>query len=112
MKGYWLNRAFNDLNDSDNRKALQEDVDAYLRRYPLSDEERRLVLAGDWQGCIDAGASVYTLTKWGAATGISLLAMGAQMRGMSLEAFQELLREQNDRSAVHALLPQEEATRG
>lgn len=112
MRGYWLNRAFNDLNVPENREALHADPEAYLRRYPLRDEERELVLSGDWQGCMDAGASVYTLTKWGAATGINLLAMGAQMRGQSFAEFQEFLSEQNALNAVHAVLPQEEPTNG
>ncbi len=105
MKGYWLNQAFNDLNQPACREALHADLDAYLARYPLTEEERRLVAAGDWQGCIDAGASVYTLTKLGAATGVSLLAMGAQMRGQSVEEFFAFLAEQNEAAAPYQLVP-------
>jgi hypothetical protein len=34
-----------------------------------------------------------------------LLHIGAQMRGMSFEAFQEFLRDQNSRASEFALLP-------
>lgn len=105
MRGYWLNQAFNDLNQPECRAALHADLDGYLARYPLTDEERRLVAAGDWQGCIDAGASVYTLTKLGAATGVSLLAMGAQMRGQTVEEFFAFLAEQNETGAPFQLVP-------
>lgn len=105
MKGYWLNQTFNDLRLPDNRSAFVADRQAYLSRYPLTDAERQLVLDGDWPGAIEAGASVYTLTKVGATLGVSLLQMGAQMRGMSFEAFQEFLRDQNRRASEFALLP-------
>lgn len=105
MTGYWLNRAFNDLNTPECREALRADLAAYLARYPLSAEERRLVIDGDWQGCIEAGASVYTLTKLGAATGVSLLAMGAQMRGQSVDEFFAFLAEQNEAGTAYQLVP-------
>jgi protocatechuate 4,5-dioxygenase alpha subunit len=105
MKGYWLNQAFNDLRIPANRSAFVADREEYLNRYPLTDAEKQLVRDGDWPGTIEAGASVYTLTKVGATVGVSLLHMGAQMRGVSFEAFQGFLREQNDRAAEYALLP-------
>lgn len=113
MKGYWLNQAFNDLRHPDSRKAFTSDLSSYLDRYPLSEQEKELVLTGDWAGCIAAGASVYTLTKVGATTGISLLAMGAAMRGMSPVQFSTFLKEQNEAAAPYALYPSgEELRRG
>ena len=105
MKGYWLNQAFNDLRIPANRSAFIADREEYLNRYPLTDDEKQLVRDGDWPGVIDAGASVYTLTKVGATTGVSLLQMGAQMRGQTMEEFQGFLKEQNSRVAAVALLP-------
>ena len=105
MKGYWLNQAFNDLNKPECREALQADAEAYWARYPLSDRERQLVRDGDWQGCLEAGASVYTLTKLGAAAGISLLAMGAQMRGQTMAELTDFLTAQNEAGAAYQLLP-------
>jgi len=75
VTGYWLNRAFNDLNTPECREALR------------------------------AGASVYTLTKLGAATGVSLLAMGAQMRGQSVDEFFAFLAEQNEAGTAYQLVP-------
>jgi protocatechuate 4,5-dioxygenase alpha subunit len=98
MRAYWLNRAFNALNDPANRTRWQEDRAAYLDDFPLSDADRKLVLDGDWPGCVDAGASIYTLTKVGATTGESLLQMGAQMRGQDIDAFWTFVREQNERN--------------
>ena len=73
VRGYWLNRAFNDLREPAARTEWLADLDGYLAKYPLTDEEKRAVTSGDWPGCIALGASVYTLTKVGATIGVSLL---------------------------------------
>jgi protocatechuate 4,5-dioxygenase alpha chain len=113
VKGYWLNQAFNDLRHPEAREAFTADLNSYLDRYPLSQQEKDLVLHGDWGGCIGAGASVYTLTKVGATTGISLLAMGAAMRGMTPPEFSAFLKEQNEAAAPYAVFPSgEEVRRG
>ena len=112
MSGYWLNHAFNDLRHPEARQRLTQGLAAYLDDYPLSDEEKQMVKDGDWAGCVDAGASVYTLTKLLAPTGLNLLQMGAQMRGQSMEEFAEFLRDQNERSSEFALLEQGVSSRG
>ncbi len=104
-KGYWLNQAFNDLRLPESREAFRASLDDYLARYPLTEKEKQLVRNGDWGGCIEAGASVYTLTKLGATTDVSLLTMGAQMRGQSMEQFRAFLAQQNERLAQFELLP-------
>lgn len=105
MKGYWLNRAFHDLRFPTNRKAMQEDLVGYLKGYPISDDEVQLVVRGDWAGLVAAGASIYTLTKVGATLNVSLNAMGAQMRGQSIDEFTAFLNEQNERCASFAVTP-------
>lgn len=97
MTGYWLNRAFNELRRPEARERWASSLDDYLDEFPLTEPERRLVRSGDWGGCIEAGASVYTLTKVCATTGISLLEIGAQMRGQTMEQFTAFLHEQNER---------------
>jgi protocatechuate 4,5-dioxygenase alpha chain len=105
VRGYWLNRAFNDLREPAARDAWLADLNGYLARYPLTDEEKRAVTSGDWPGCIALGASVYTLTKVGATIGMSLLEMGAQMRGQTMAEFGEFLKAQNARVTAYHLVP-------
>lgn len=105
MNGYWLNMAFNDLRDPVNRDAYRADPEAYLERYPLHDAEKQLVRDQDWAGTVAAGASVYTMTKLGATIDVSLLHMGAQMRGQSFEEFLAFVNQQNREVAQFALLP-------
>jgi Aromatic-ring-opening dioxygenase LigAB, LigA subunit len=61
----------------------------------------------DWQGLVDVGVTVYLLTKLGAALGVSLLEMGAAMRGMSNEEFRRFIEDQNQRNRPFAVLPGE-----
>lgn len=105
MSAYALNLMLYDLRRPENRDAIKADLPGYLDRYDLTPQEKQLVVDGDWQGCVEAGASVYVLTKLGAALDISLLHMGAQMRGQTHPEFLEFVKQQNARVAEHALMP-------
>ncbi|MGH7914653.1 MAG: hypothetical protein ACREPW_08390 [Candidatus Binataceae bacterium] len=104
---YEISRLLYDLRNSANRDAIRADAQAYYRRYAIGDHKMRLLMDRDWQGLVDAGVTVYLLTKLGAALGVSLLEMGATMRGMSIEEFQRFIGEQNKRNRALALLPGE-----
>ena len=105
MSAYELNRLMYDLREPANREAIRADLDAYLGRYTLTGQEQDLVRKGDWSGLVDAGVSIYVLTKIGATLDVSLYEMGAQMRGMSIDDFWRFIGEQNDRNAAYAILP-------
>jgi hypothetical protein len=51
------------------------------------------------------------MTKLGAAVGVNLYQMGAQMKGMSWDEYQRFIAEQEKQAASFALLPQTEAAR-
>ena len=101
---YEISRLLYDLRNPANREAVRADP-AYFRRYAIGERGMRLLMDRDWQGLVDAGVTVYLLTKLGAALGVSLLEMGAAMRGMSNEEFRRFIEEQNKRNRPLALLP-------
>ncbi|MGH3383155.1 MAG: hypothetical protein ACRDO1_01115 [Nocardioidaceae bacterium] len=105
MSAYELNKLMYDLRRADRRAAMRDDLEAYLDGYRLTDAERRLVLDRDWQGLVEAGASIYVLTKLGAVLEVSLYEMGARMRGMSDEEFWSFVKQQDERNSQHAILP-------
>lgn len=105
MSSYELNRLMYDLREPENRDAIREDLDSYLDRYDITENEKQLVRDGDWQGLVDVGVSVYVLTKIGATLGVSLYEMGASMRGMSMDEFWAFIAEQNDAHRSLAILP-------
>jgi protocatechuate 4,5-dioxygenase alpha chain len=104
---YEISRLLYDLRDPANREALRNDPEAYCRRYAIGERGMQLLLNRDWQGLVDAGVTVYLLTKLGAALGVSLLEMGAAMRGMSNAEFRSFIEEQNRRNRPLAVLPGE-----
>lgn len=105
MSVYALNRLMYDLREPANRDAIRSDPEGYLDRYELTAEEKSLLRDRDWQGLVDAGASIYSMTKIGAALGVSLYQMGAGMRGMSEEEFWAFVAEQDERNRQYAILP-------
>ena len=104
---YEISRLLYDLRNPANREAVRADPQAYFRRYAIDERGMRLLMDRDWQGLVDAGVTVYLLTKLGAALGVSLPEMGAAMRGMSNEEFRRFIEDQNKRNRPLALLPAE-----
>jgi protocatechuate 4,5-dioxygenase alpha subunit len=100
-----ISRLLYDLRIPANREAVRADPQAYYRRYAIDDRAMRLLMNRDWQGLVDAGVTVYLLTKLGAAVGVTLLEMGATMRGMSNEELRRFIEEQNRRNLPLAVLP-------
>lgn len=95
-KGYRLNKLCDSLTSEANRRAYQDDEEAYLATHDLTDEERDLIRARDWAGLNAAGGKIYYLLKLGFVVGHGLYRMGAQMRG---ESFDDFLASRNAKGA-------------
>ena len=89
VKAYRLNRFLHDLVIPAHRAKFIADEAAHMREAGLSDEERTLVSARNWQGLIHYGVIFFMLEKLGAVVGVSNLHIYAAMRGESLETFQK-----------------------
>jgi protocatechuate 4,5-dioxygenase alpha subunit len=96
-RGYRLNRMCGSLCSPANREEFKRDEDAYMAKFGLSDEEKKLIRARDFAGMIAAGMNIYFMLKIGAVTGNSLYRMGAQMRG---ERYEDFLATRNFKDAV------------
>lgn len=103
MSVYEVSRLLYGLREPSNRGACREDAEAYYRRYELSESERHLLLSRDWQGLVDAGVSIYLLTKLSATVGVDLLDIGASMRGVPREEFLRFVKEQGERNRKYAI---------
>ena len=87
LAAYRLNRLGMSLIDPANRAAFLADEPGYMRTIGLDDAAIALVGARDWAGLLQAGGNIYLMLKIAATVGQTLLQMGAQTRGQSLEAF-------------------------
>ena len=87
LEGYRLNQLGMSLTDPANRAAFLADEPGYMKRRGLDEAAIALVAARDWAGLQRAGGNIYLMLKIAATVGQTLLQMGAQMRGETVEAF-------------------------
>lgn len=107
MSYYGLNRFLYDLRTVEARAAYQADAASVLAAHDLTDAERALVEALDFNGLADAGANTYLIPNLGKAADVSFPEIGARMRGETAEQWAESMRRQNERIAPFALHPEE-----
>jgi protocatechuate 4,5-dioxygenase, alpha chain len=93
LKGYALNRMCYSFNEAANRNAFLNDEDAYCARFNLTAEQCSAVKSRDILSMIHAGGNIYYLAKLAGIFHMNVQDIGAQQTGMSLEAFQSMLRQ-------------------
>lgn len=84
-QGYKLNRFCLSLKTPENRKAFLADEAAYVERYGLSEEEKKLVAARDWTGLLKAGGHLQAILKLAATLGLNLYHIGAHNVGTDFD---------------------------
>jgi protocatechuate 4,5-dioxygenase alpha chain len=87
MVGYRINNLAASLVDPDNRATFKADEAAYCERFGLTAEETATIARRDWDAIIKHGGNIYVILKIAATIGQSLIEMGAQMRGETVEEF-------------------------
>ena len=92
-RGYHLNMFCMSLNRAGNRDAFRADEAAYLDQFPMSDAQRRAVLARDWLGMLRLGGNIYYTFKLATFDGLTMQHIGAAMSGtgMTMEEFRRML---------------------
>jgi protocatechuate 4,5-dioxygenase alpha chain len=89
--GYSLNQFCMSLMKAEARAAFKADEAAYIQRYPMSDEQRRAVLARDYNKMIALGGNIYFLAKLGATDGFSFQNLASKMTGVTEEAYLKMM---------------------
>jgi protocatechuate 4,5-dioxygenase, alpha chain len=89
--GYNLNRMAFSFNQKANRDEFSADMDAYCRKYQLSDEQREAVLAGDFLKLMHLGGNVYYLAKIAIFHGLTVQDAGAAFHGITTDEFKAML---------------------
>jgi protocatechuate 4,5-dioxygenase alpha chain len=90
-RGYWLNQFCMSLMKAENRERFKRDERAYLDEWPMSEDQKKAVLARDLNRCIELGGNIYFLAKIGATDGKSFQQMAGSMTGMSEEAYRDMM---------------------
>ncbi len=89
--GYNLNRMAYSFIHKHNRDEFEADMDAYCRKYQLSDEQREAVLAGDFLKLMHLGGNVYYLAKIAVFHGLNVQDAGAAFHGITRDQFIQML---------------------
>lgn len=90
-KGYHLNNFFFSLMKDENRKAFKADQMAYLRRFPMSEEQRQAVLARDWNELLRLGGNIFFMLKLSFSDGMSVQQLAGAMTGMTADEYAQML---------------------
>jgi protocatechuate 4,5-dioxygenase, alpha chain len=90
-KGYWLNQFCMSLMKAENRARFLSDQRAYLDEWPMSEEQKLGVLAGDLNRCIALGGNIYFLAKLGATHGKSFQQMAGSMTGKTEIEYRDMM---------------------
>ena len=90
-KGYHLNQFCMSLMKEDNRRRFKADEGAYLREWPMTEEQRQAVLRRDYNGMIALGGNIYFLAKIFATDGKTFQYAAALMTGMTEEAYRAMM---------------------
>ena len=89
--GYHLNQFCMSLMKAQNRERFKADERAYLDEWPMTEEQKQAVLAGDLNRCIALGGNIYFLAKLGATHGRSFQQMAGSMTGMSEDEYRNMM---------------------
>lgn len=90
-RGYHLNMFCMSLLKLANREEFLADEEAYLKKFPMTNEQRQSVLDRDWLGMIKLGGNIYYTSKIGATLGHSFQYIAGEMCGMSQEDYAEMM---------------------
>lgn len=90
-QGYHLNMFCMSLMKAENRDAFKANEAEFLKRFPMTEEQRQAALARDWNKMISLGGNIYFLAKLFSTDGKSFQYTAAQMTGMSQEDYAQMM---------------------
>ena len=90
-QGYHVNMFCMSLMKEENRKAFKANEAEYLKKFPMSEEQRDAVLKRQWNRLLELGANIYFTAKLGATDGMSFQQVAAVMTGNTQEGYAEMM---------------------
>jgi protocatechuate 4,5-dioxygenase alpha chain len=90
-QGYHLNMFCMSLMKAENRAEFKANEAAYLQKFPMTDEQRQMILTRDWNGMIALGGNIYFTAKLAATDGLSFQQIAAKMTGSTQEDYAKMM---------------------
>lgn len=89
--GYHLNQFAMSLMQADNRDRWKADEPAYLNEWPLTEAQRKAVLARDYNAMIAEGGNIYFLSKIFSSDGIPFAEAVSTMTDMTFPEYRQMM---------------------
>ena len=90
-RGYHINMFCMSLMKEENRKAFKANEAEYLKRYPMTDEQRDAILKRQWNRILELGGNIYFTAKLGATDGLSFQQVAAVMTGNTQQGYADMM---------------------
>jgi protocatechuate 4,5-dioxygenase, alpha chain len=90
-QGYHVNMFCMSLMKAANREEFKKDEAAYLKKWPMTEEQREAILKRDWSRMIELGGNIYFLSKLFSTDGLSFQFVAASMTGLTQEQYAEMM---------------------
>jgi protocatechuate 4,5-dioxygenase alpha chain len=90
-QGYHVNMFCMSLMKPENRAEFKADEAAYLKKFPMTEEQREAVLKRDWNRMIALGGNIYFLSKLFSSDGLSFQYVAAEMTGLTQEQYAQMM---------------------
>jgi len=94
MKGYALNKMCYSFNKADNRDAFEDDPEAYMKNYGLTEAQKDAIRSSNILAMIAEGGNIYYLAKLAGIFKLSVQDVGGLQTGRTTEEFKEYLLSQ------------------
>lgn len=88
---YNLNKMAYSFNNEQNREDFKNDMEAYCRKYHLTDEQCEAVLSGDFLKLLQLGGNIYYLAKIAIFHGLTVQDAGASFHKITTDEFKQIL---------------------
>lgn len=90
-QGYHLNMFCMSLMKAENRAEFKANEAAYLQKFPMTPEQREVVLKRDWNGMIALGGNIYFMSKLFSSDGLSFQHVAALMTGSTQDQYAQMM---------------------
>jgi protocatechuate 4,5-dioxygenase alpha subunit len=90
-QGYGINMFCMSLMKDENRTAFKANERAYLDKWPMTEEQKQVILKRDWNGMLALGGNIYFTAKLGATDGHSFQHLAALMTGSSQKDYAAMM---------------------
>src|SRR6202161_2963427 len=90
-RGYGINMFCMSLMKDENRKAFRANEADYLKKFPLTPQQRDAILKREYNRMLELGGNIYFTAKLGATDGHSFQHLAAVMTGNSQEDYAKMM---------------------